>query len=86
MIKNIWRHLKNYKGKYNIIGCSLDYPYFKENRNLSKQKVLDPDPEAIQQINFTGNLKWDGNTQIFDIIDEAKETILDISKETVRVL
>ena len=78
--------MKNYKGDDNIIGCLLDYPYFKENRDLSKQKVLDPDPEAIQQINFTGNLEWDRNTQIFHIIDEAKETILDISKETVRVL
>ena len=37
------------------IGCLLDYPYFKEYYkliaiNLSKQKKLDADPKAIQQI------------------------------------
>ena len=41
-------------------GVLLDYPYFKEHCNLnkliaSKQQVLDVDPKAIQQINFTGN-------------------------------
>ena len=39
-------------------GCLLDYSYFKENYriiliDLSKQQVLDVDPRAIQQINFT---------------------------------
>ena len=39
-------------------GCLLDYCYFKENYkmiaiDLSKQQVLDADPRAIQQINFT---------------------------------
>ena len=42
-------------------GCLLDYHYFKENYkmiaiDLSKRKVLDGDPSAIQQINFTRNL------------------------------
>ena len=42
-------------------GCSLGYSYFKENYqmiaiNLSKQQALDPDPKAVQQINFTANL------------------------------
>ena len=36
-------------------GCLLDYAYFKDNYrliavDLSKQKVLDADPRAIQQI------------------------------------
>ena len=26
--------------------------------NLRKQQALDADPKAIQQINFTGNLKF----------------------------
>ena len=39
-------------------GCLLDYPYFIETYkmiavDLSKQKALDFDPKAIQQINFT---------------------------------
>ena len=53
---------------------------------LSKQQALDADPKAIQQINFTGNLAQDGNTTIFFITEEAKETILDFSEGTVRVL
>ena len=58
-------------------GCLLDYSYFKENykmiaTDLSKQQVLDADPRAIQQINFTANLDRDGNTTMFFIIEEAK--------------
>ena len=40
--------------------------------NLSKQKVLDADPRAIQQINFTANLDRRGNATIFFINGEAK--------------
>ena len=54
--------------------------------DLSKQQALDADLKAIQQINFTGNLAQDGNTTIFFITEEAKETILDFSEGTVRVL
>ena len=32
---------------------------------LSKQQVLDADPRAIQQINFTANLDRAGNTKIY---------------------
>ena len=45
--------------------------------DLSKQKALDPIPKAMQQINFTGNLDRAGNTTMFFIIEEAKETLLD---------
>ena len=34
----------------------------------------------MQQVNFTGNLVRDGNTQMFFIIEEAKEAILDFFK------
>ena len=49
-------------------GCLLDYPYFKNYYkmvaiDLSKQKALDADPRAIQQINFTANLNRAGNTK-----------------------
>ena len=42
-------------------GRLLEYPYFKETYklipiDLSKQQVLNANPNAIQQINFTGNL------------------------------
>ena len=69
----------------------LDYPYFKEYCkliaiDLSKQWKLDADPKAIQQINITWNLDRAGNTQMFFIIEESKETILHFSKGTVKVL
>ena len=54
--------------------------------DLSEQQVLDADPRAIQQINFTANLDRAGNTAIFFIIEEAQETVLDVSQGTVKVL
>ena len=53
--------------------------------DLSKQKGLDADPRAIQQINFTANLDKDGNTTMLFIIEEAKETVLDFSQGTIKV-
>ena len=72
-------------------GCLLHYSYFKENYkmiaiDLSEQQALDADPSAIQQINFTANLDRAGNTAIFFIIEEAQETVLDVSQGTVKVL
>ena len=54
--------------------------------DLSKQQALDADRRAIQQTNFTANLDRPGNTTMFFIIDEAKETVLDFSQGTVNVL
>ena len=54
--------------------------------DLSKQQPFDADPRAIQQINFTENLDRSENTTMFFIIEEAKETVLDFSQRTVRVL
>ena len=53
--------------------------------DLSKQQALDADPRAIQQINFMANLDRVGNTTFF-IIEEAKETVLDFSQGTIKVL
>ena len=53
--------------------------------DLSRQQALDADSKAIQQINFTANLDRAGNTTMFFIIEEAKETILDFSQGTVKV-
>ena len=44
--------------------------------HLSKQQELDADPEAIRQIDFTGNLDWAGNTTTFFITEETKITWL----------
>ena len=72
-------------------GCLLDYPYFVNTYkiiaiDLSRQQALDADPRAIQQINFTANLDRAGNTRVYFILEEAKETILDFSQGTVKVL
>ena len=39
--------------------------------DLSKQRALDADPKAIQQINFTANLDKERNTRLYFILDEA---------------
>ena len=44
------------------------------------------DPRTIQQINFTANLDGAGNTRVYFILEEAKETFLDFSQGTVKVL
>ena len=54
--------------------------------DLSKQQALDADPRVIQEINFKSNLDRDGNTAMFFIIEESKETVLDFSQGTVKVL
>ena len=71
--------------------CLLDYPYFKDHYtmlaiDLSKQQALDADPRAIQQINFMANLDRDGNTTMFFIIEDVKETAFEFSKGTEKVL
>ena len=71
-------------------GSLLDYTYFKKYKviaiDLSKQQALDPDPRAIQQINFTANLGRDGNTRFYFILEEVKETIFEFSQGNVKVL
>ena len=54
--------------------------------DLSKRKALYADLREIQQINFTANLNIAGNTTMFFIIEEAKETVLDFLQGTVKVL
>ena len=54
--------------------------------NLSKQQALDVDPKATQQINFTANLARAGNTTVYFILEEAKETIFEFSQGSVKFL
>ena len=79
------RKIATAKGDDYTTGCLLDYPYFKENYKmiaieLSKQQALDADPRKIQEINFTANLDRCGNTTMFFIIKQEKETIIDFRK------
>ena len=69
----------------------LDYSYFKDHYkmsaiDLSRQQDLDADRRAIQQINFTANLDRAGNKTMFFLIEETKETVLDFSQGTIKVL
>ena len=52
--------------------------------DLSKQKVLDADSRAIQQIIFTG--KSSQTSVIYYIYEKSRETILEFSKGTTKVL
>ena len=54
--------------------------------DLSKQQALDADPRAVQQINFTANLERRGNTAMFFIVEEAKETALAFSQGSIKCL
>ena len=70
-------------------GCLLDFQYFKDHSNLvaidlSKQKELDADSRAIQQIEFYGMLKT--NSQVCRVLDKSKETMLEFYKGTAKVL
>ena len=85
------RKINTGQGDDYTTGCLLDYPYFKDTYkmipvDLSQQQELDAKPRANQQINFTTNLDRAGNTRICFILEEARETILDFSKGTVKLL
>ena len=57
--------------------------------DISKQKALDADSRAIQQILFTGKIKAEAaNTRviIYYILEQCKETKLEFSKGTTKAL
>ena len=61
-------------------GCLLDYAYFKDNYrliavDLSKQRALNADPRAIQQILLQGVVGGAKNTKIrlYTILDNQKK-------------
>ena len=60
--------------------------YINCNRFKQTTKTRDPDPKAIQQINFTGNLNRAEVGTMFFIIEESKETAFDFSKRAIKVL
>ena len=67
----------------------MDFADFKKTYrlisvDLSKQKALDPDSTAIQQIIFNG--KASACVMIYYILEQSKETILEFPKGTTKVL
>ena len=85
------RNIATGQGDNQATGCLLDYIYFKNYYkiilvDLSQQQALDADPKIIQQINFIANLDREGNTRIYFILEGAKETVLEFSQGTAKVL
>ena len=52
--------------------------------NLSKQKELDVESRAVQQIEFYGTLKT--NWQACTVLEKSKEMMLEFKKGTAKVL
>ena len=76
------------KGEDYTTGSLLDFNYFDKHYklvavDLSKQKELDADPRAIQQIEFKYMLGT--NSTIYWVLEKSKETILEFYKETIKV-
>ena len=97
------RKLGTGQGEDYTTGCLLDYDYMKNHCrfiavDLSRQKELDTDPKAIQQLEFTGQLKKlhdndnaadYGNAQsifVLTIFRKHKKTRLKFSQGSVTVL
>ena len=80
---------KYHQDKDDTTGCLLDFAYFEKKKykliaaDLSKQKALDADPKAIQQIIFTG--KTDNQIRVYYSLEQSKETELEFSKGTTKV-
>ena len=50
--------------------------------DLRKQQVLDADPNAIQQTNFTANWERARNTRFYFILEEAKESFVNVIQQS----
>ena len=78
------REISTGQGDDYTTGCLLDFAYLKKNyrpiaADLRKQKALDTDSTAIQQIIFTG--KADAAAMINYILEQSKEATIQFSKE-----
>ena len=76
------------KGEGYTTGFLSDYNYFLKHYklvavDLSKQKELDANPRAIQQIEFKDMLGTDST--IYWVLKKSKETISEFYKGTVKV-
>ena len=83
------RKIATGKGDNYATGCLLDYKYFKDFYqlvviDLSKQKELEADARAIQQIEFTGDVSTDAF--VLAVLEKSKETVLEFYKGTAKVM
>ena len=79
-------------GHYYTTSVFLDYVYSLKNYykiitiELRKRQALDADQKAVQEVSFTGNLDRTGNTTLFFITNQEKETKLYLSRGNVGAL
>ena len=79
-------------------GCLLSYDYYIKDFNIvgiaklyliqSHQAVLDSDPKINQQIEFVYKLPSGNaatNYDLLTVLEKEKQTVLKLSKETVKV-
>ena len=83
------RKVSTGRGDDYTTGCLLDFSYFEKNYrlitvDLSKQKALDVDSRAIQQIILIG--KTDNQIRVDYVLEQSKVTILEFSKGRTNVL
>ena len=83
------RKISTGQSDYYTTSCLLDFAYSQKNyklivADLSKQKVLDANPKAIQLIIFTG--KKDNTIRVYYVLEQSKETILEFAKGATKVL
>ena len=76
------------RGEDYATGSLVDFNYFDKHYklvavDLSKQKELDADPRAIQQIEFKYMIGT--SSIIYWVLEKSKETILEFYKGTVKV-
>ena len=82
------RKISTGQGDDYTTGCLLDFAYFEKNyrliaADLSKEKALDADSRAFQQIK---SAVANTSVTIYYILEHFKETILQFSKGTTKVL
>ena len=70
-------------------GCLIDYDYYVKDYNiaaidLSHQPVLTSDPKVIQQIEY--KLGNDVRANILTVLEKERQTRLEFSKGTVKVI
>ena len=87
------RKVSTGQGDDYITGCLLHYAYFRDNyrlisADLSKQKAVDVDPTAIQQLLFKGVVGTFDGTEIrlYTILEKSKGTVFEFYKGTAKVL
>ena len=88
------RKISTGQGDDYTTGCLLNFAYFLKSyrliaADLSKQKALDADSRAIQQIIFTGKIIAAADNRrviIYYILEQSKATTLEFSKGTTKVL